>query len=145
MGNTRDAIRDADSALSLNSSYSTAYALKASALQKMGNISAAGDTIEKALFFEPDNAYYLHIKGGILADSGNCTGAIDAYRHSITINPDYDHPWPGLPNATEDLEKAEMRCAATGVQTSPTRVAFPAAIVFLAGIIALVLVLRRPR
>lgn len=145
MGNAPDAIRDADSALSLNSSYTTAYALKASALQKMGNISAAGDTIEKALIFDPDNAYYLQVKGGILADSGDCAGAIDAYRHSITINPDYDQPWPGLPNATEDLKKTDMRCAAMGVQTSPTSAAFPASIVFLAGIIALVIVLRQPR
>jgi tetratricopeptide (TPR) repeat protein len=142
MGKTVDAIHDADSALALNSSYATAYALKASALRTTGNLSAAGDTIGKAIHLDPDNAYYLHVKGGILADKGDCYGATDAFRHSIAINPDYDLPWPGLSNATVDLENEEARCA-EGTQTSPTKATFPVAIVFFAGIIALVLVSRR--
>jgi len=144
MGKTGDAIHDADSALALNSSYATAYALKASALRTAGDLSAAEDTIGKAIHLDPDNAYYLHVKGGILAEKGDCKGAIDALRHSIAINPDYDLPWPGLSNATVDLENAEARCA-PGTQTSPTKARFPVAIVVFAGIIALVLVSRRSR
>jgi tetratricopeptide (TPR) repeat protein len=145
MGKNQDAINDADSALALNSSYTTAYALKAFALRNSGNLSAAEETIDKALTIEPLNAHYLHIKGGILADMGNCTGAIDAYRHSITINPAYDLPWPGLSNATVDLEKTEIRCAARGIQTPPTKAAFPVGMVFSSGIIAVFIMTRRFR
>lgn len=140
MGKTQDALHDADAALALNSSYGTAYALKASALRMSGNISAAGETIEEALDLEPDNAYYLHVKGGILAEKGDCKGAIEAYRHSVAINAQYDLPWPGLPNATVDLEKEEARCVSQGLQTSPTRAASPALLVIIAGIIVIGLV-----
>jgi tetratricopeptide (TPR) repeat protein len=142
MGKTDDAIQDADSALALNASYATAYSLKASALRMTGNLSAAEDTIGKAIQLDPDNAYYLHVKGGILADKGDCNGATDAFRHSIAINADYDLPWPGLSNATVDLEHEEARCA-QGSQTSPTKATFPVAIVFFAGIIAFVQVSRQ--
>lgn len=142
MGKTVDAIHDADSAIALNSSYATAYALKASALRTTGDLSAAEDTIGKAIQIDPDNAYYLHVKGGILADKGDCYGATDAFRHSIAINPDYDLPWPGLSNATVDLEHEETRCA-KGTQTLPTKATFPVTTVLFAGIIAFVLVLRR--
>lgn len=143
MGKNQDAINDANSALALNSSYATAYALKAFALRNTGNLSAAEETIHKAITIEPDNAHYLHIQGGILADRGNCRGAIDAYRHSININPAYDLPWPGLSNATADLEKTEIMCAAKGIQTSPTKVAFPVGMVFSAGIISIFMMTRR--
>jgi len=143
MGKTQDAIHDADAAIALDPSYATAYALKASALRMSGDISAAGETIEKALGLEPDNAYYLHVKGGILADKGDCNGAIEAYRHSIAINANYDLPWPGLSNASVDLDKENTRCAAPGLQTSPTRAASPVIIVIIAGIIVTGLVSRR--
>ena len=120
MGKTEDAINDADSAIALNSSYTTAYALKASALRMTGNLSGAEMVIDQALVMEPENAYYLQVQGGILADRGNCTGATEAYRHSIAINPDVDQPWPGLPNATTELDKTEGRCAAQGTRTQPT-------------------------
>ena len=82
-----------------------------------GNLSAAEKVIDQALVIEPENAYYLQVQGGILADRGNCTGATEAYRHSIAINPDFDQPWPGLPNATTELGKTEDRCAAQGTRT----------------------------
>jgi tetratricopeptide (TPR) repeat protein len=143
MGKNQDAIHDANSALALNASYATAYALKAYALRNSGNLIAADATIDKALAIEPDNAHYLHIQGGILADMGDCTGAIDAYRHSIRTNPGYDLPWPGLSNATADLEKTETGCAARGMQTQPTKAAFPAGIVFSGVIIAALIMARR--
>jgi tetratricopeptide (TPR) repeat protein len=143
MGKYNDAINDADSALAMDPSYATAYALKAYAVRNNGDLTAAEELINKALSIEPDNAHYLHLKGGILADLGNCTGAIDAYRHSIGVNPDYDLPWPGLSNATADLEKTETRCAAPGIRTPPTRAAFPVGMVFCAGIIAVFIMARR--
>ncbi|MCX6699059.1 MAG: tetratricopeptide repeat protein [Methanomicrobiales archaeon] len=143
MGKNQDAINDADSALALNSAYTTAYALKAFALRNTGNLSAAEETIDKAITIDPKNPHYLHIQGGILADRGNCTGAIDAYRHSININPEYDLPWPGLTNATADLEKTEVLCAAKGIQASPTKAAFPVGSLFSAGILAIVIIARR--
>jgi tetratricopeptide (TPR) repeat protein len=143
MGKNQDAIRDADSALALDSSYTTAYALKAHALRNSGNLSKALETIERALAIEPDNAYYLHVKGGILADMGDCPGAIDAYQHSIRINPGYDLPWPGLSNATADLEKTETWCHPPGIQAPPTSVAFPVGMVFSGGIIAVFIMTRR--
>ncbi|MEI7432945.1 MAG: tetratricopeptide repeat protein [Methanomicrobiales archaeon] len=144
MGKNQDAILDANSALTLNASYPTAYALKAYALRNSGNLIAAATTIDKALAIEPDNAHYLHIQGGILADMGNCTGAIDAYQHSIRINPGYDLPWQGLSNATVDLEKTEIRCAVPVMQTQPTKAAFPVGIVFSGVIIAGFIIGRRP-
>ena len=99
-------------------------------------------TIGKALTIEPDNAYYQHIHGGILGDRGNCTGAIDAYRHSININPAYDLPWPGFFNATVELEKTELRCRAKGIQAPPTKAAFPGGMVFSAGIVAIFTMIR---
>jgi tetratricopeptide (TPR) repeat protein len=143
MGKNQNAIHDADSALALDSSYPTAYALKAYAFRNQGNLSKALETIEKALAIEPDNAHYLHIKGGILADMGDCPGAIDAYQHSIRIDPGYDLPWPGLANATADLEKTETRCDAQGIPTRPTSVAFPVGMVFPGGIIAVFIMTRR--
>jgi len=142
MGKNQDAINDADSALALSPSYTTAYALKASALRYMGNLSAADTMIDKALTAEPDNAYYLHLKGGILADMGNCTGAIDVYRHSITINPDYDQPWPGISNATVDLEKTEINCTVSGIQTSPTKAALPCGM-FIAAVMSILILMSR--
>jgi tetratricopeptide (TPR) repeat protein len=143
MGKNQDAIRDADSALALDSAYPTAYALKAYALCNSGNLSTALEIIEKALAIEQDNAYYLHIKGGILADMGDCPGAIDAYQHSIRINPGYELPWPGLSNATADLEKTEIRCHPQGRPTPPTNIAFPVGMVFPGGIIAVFIMNRR--
>lgn len=143
MGKTQDAIRDADAALALDSSYPTAYALKAYALRNSGNLSKALETIEKALAIEPDNAYYLHIKGKILDDIGDCPGAIDAYQHSIRIDPNYELPWPGLANATVDLEKTETMCHPQDIPTPPTNVAFPVGMVFSGGIIAVFIMTRR--
>ncbi len=145
MGKNQETINDADSALARDSSYATAYALKAFALRNTGDFSAAEDTIDKALSFDPGNAHYLHIKGGILADMGNCTGAITAYRHSIQSNPDYDLPWPGLSNATVDLEKTETRCDAPGMPTPPTTAGSPFGILFSGGIIAVFIMARRAR
>jgi tetratricopeptide (TPR) repeat protein len=144
MGKTGDALRDADSAIALNSSYTTAYALKASALRSAGNLSAAKEAISQALTVEPDNAYYLQVQGGILADMGNCREATEAFRHSIAINPDYDQPWPGLPNATTELEKTENICAAQGTVAPPTNASLPAGMLSFAAI-AMVLVFQARR
>lgn len=136
MGKNQEAINDADSALAGDSSYATAYALKAFALRNTGNLSAAEETIDKALHIDPGNAHYLHVKGGILADMGNCTGATTAYRHSVQSNPDYDLPWPGLSNATVDLEKTETRCDAPGKLAPPATAGFSLMMLFFGVIIA---------
>lgn len=134
MGKTADAIRDADSAIALDPSYSTAYALKASALRIAGNLSGAEDAIDEALFIDPENAYYLQVHGEILADRGICSSAIDSFRHSIAINNNTDQPWPGLPNATSELNHAETRCAAQQILTPTTKASFPAGLLAVAGI-----------
>jgi tetratricopeptide (TPR) repeat protein len=145
MGKAQDALNDADSALTLDASYATAYALKASALRMKGNLSLALETIEKAIAIEPHNAYYLHLEGRILDDMGNCAGADTAYRNSITINPDYDLPYPGLSNATVDLEKSAARCKDQGARIPPTKSVFPAAPVLIALIIFFVYVTLGPQ
>ncbi len=146
MGKNEDAIHDADAAIALNSSYGTAYSLKAYALQRTGNLTAAEENIDKALAMEPENAFYLQVQGRILADRGNCSEAIEAYRHSIAINPDVDQPWPGLPNATTELNTTENRCAVQGTRTPPTTASFPAGILSFAGIVmVLVLQARKQR
>jgi tetratricopeptide (TPR) repeat protein len=143
MGKNQEAINDADSALARDSSYATAYALKAFALRNTGDLSAAEETIDKALRIDPGNAHYLHVKGGILADMGNCTGATMFYQRSIQRNPDYDLPWPGLSNATVDLEKTKTRCYAPGTAALPATAGFPCIMLFSGGIIAAFIMVRR--
>lgn len=143
MGRTQDAINDADSALALNSSYTTALALKADALRYQGNLSEAGDLIGQAIALDPNNPFFHHLKGGIRADMGDCQGAIDAYRQSIAINPHYDLPWPGLKNATADLETTEKKCARQAISTPPTKASIPVGTVIAAGLVALLLVSRK--
>jgi tetratricopeptide (TPR) repeat protein len=147
MGKTTDAIRDADSAIALDPSYSTAHALKASALRMAGNLSGAEDAINVALSIDPENAYYLQVQGEILADQGLCSSAIDAFRHSVAINNNIDQPWPGLPNATTELNKTEARCAAARqVLTPTTKASFPAGLLAVTGIgIVMIFQARRKR
>jgi tetratricopeptide (TPR) repeat protein len=135
MGKTADAIRDADSAIALDPSYTTAYALRASALRMAGNFSGAEVAIDEALALEPENAYCLQVQGEILADRGFCSDAIEAFRHSIAINNNVDQPWPGLPNATTELSKTETRCAeAQQVLTPTTKASYPAGLLAVSGL-----------
>jgi tetratricopeptide (TPR) repeat protein len=135
MGKTADAIHDADSAIALDPSYATAYALRASALRMAGNISGAEYAIDEALIIDPENAYYLQVQGEILADRGSCSDAIDAFRHSIAINNNIDQPWPGLPNATTELNRTEARCAAAQqILTTTPKASFPAVLLAVTGL-----------
>jgi tetratricopeptide (TPR) repeat protein len=134
MGKSADAISDADSAIALVPSYSTAYALKASALRIARNLSGAENAIDDALSIDPVNAYYLQVQGEILADQGSCSNAIDAFRHSIAINNNIDQPWPGLPDAATELNKTEMRCAAQQIQSPTIKASFPAGLLAIAGL-----------
>lgn len=107
-----DALRDASTAITLNSSYTTAYAVRATGLLKTGDLTGAQKAVDMAVALEPSNPVCWHILGRVLAARGNCTGAREALMTSLSINPDYDLPWPGYGNATEDLAALETTCHA---------------------------------
>lgn len=110
MGKNEDALSDANTALSLNANYTVAYGIQAIALERLGNITGAGQAIDRALRLDPRNAMYWQIKGKVLAARGDCTGAGNAFRKSLALDPDYDLPWPEFTNATEDLAKTGSQC-----------------------------------
>jgi tetratricopeptide (TPR) repeat protein len=130
LGRYDDALDDANTAISINQSYTPAYGVKAIALFNKGNLTGAGQAIETGIVLDPNNPFFWQVKGKILAAQGNCTGAAGAFRNSIQVNPDYDLPWPGFANATTDLQDTETQCAAVPASTpAPTRAAFPAMLV----------------
>jgi tetratricopeptide (TPR) repeat protein len=124
LGCYQDALSDADTAISLDSSYTTAYCVRAIALLGLCNYSEAQQSIGTAISLDPKNAFYWQVQGNVYARSGNCTGAVEAFGRSIELNPDSDLPWPGLVNATTDLERTEAECAARSQM--PARAASPA-------------------
>ena len=142
LGRNNEALNDANTAISLNASYTPAYSVKAIALFTMGNLTGAEEAIETGISFDPENPLFWQVKGKILAASGNCTGAGEAFHHSLEINPDYDLPWPGFDNATTDLRNAETQCAVPVSTPAPTQAAFPAV---LAGTALALAILTRER
>ncbi len=104
LGNYSAALADGENAISIIPDYSSGYALKSLAYQKMGDITAAKENIDKALAIKPDTASHLHYAGIIAMQDGNYEDAVYFLNRSITIDPNYSLPWPGMTNATVDLE-----------------------------------------
>jgi len=125
MGKTDEALADADQAILLNTSYSSGHGLKAETLLAMGNFTGALQETEAALALDPGAAHYWHVKGKVLAGLGDCPGAISSLEHSISLNNEYDLPWPGLPNATVDLAQVKSTCGIPEASPAPTQAALP--------------------
>ncbi len=121
-----EALADAETALSLNTSYAPAYAVKAIALSRMGDPDGALEAIDSALSLDPGIPFFWQLKGEILATRGDCSGAREAYETSLSINSPSDPPWPGYENASVRLEGLESECPPD--TTAPTRAGVPPAI-----------------
>lgn len=136
MGATDAALVDADEAIILNSSYSPGHGLKSEVLLAIQNLTGSLAEADAALALEPESAHYWHVRGNILARMGDCSGAIESLEHSISLDDEYDLPWPGLPNASVDLAEVKSRCTTPGPSPSPTRAMFPCLVVIAATCIA---------
>jgi tetratricopeptide (TPR) repeat protein len=131
----KDALSDADAAISIDGNYTPAYCVRAMALLGLCDYGEAQQAIGTALSLDPENAFYWQVQGSVYARAGNCTGAKDAFQHSIALKPDIDLPWPGLANATASLERTEAECAASNPM--PTQAASPVSLTGVALVIAL--------
>jgi tetratricopeptide (TPR) repeat protein len=134
LGRYQDALNDTNSAVAINATFPTAYDARSLALLGLGNLTGAGQAIDTAISLDPANAHSWQVKGDVLSRSGNCSGAIQAYQRSIAINPDYDLPWPGMTNATVELNQTEQRCAAAATQAIPvtTKAGLPVVVAMVA-------------
>jgi Flp pilus assembly protein TadD len=103
LGNFKAALSDADAGISRDAGFPASYAVKALALNAMGENSEALAAINRAIALVPQSAHYRHVQGRILAGGGNCTGARSAFERSLALDPGYDQPWPGFASAYEDL------------------------------------------
>jgi tetratricopeptide (TPR) repeat protein len=119
LGRDSEALADAETALSLNTSYAPAYAVKAIALSRMGDPAGALEAIDSALSLDPEIPFFWQLKGEILTARGDCSGAREAYETSLAINSPFDPPWPGYENASVRLDGLESECPA--VTTVPTQ------------------------
>ena len=136
------ALNDAESGISLNTTYATNYGVKALALQGMGRNADAIAAIEQALFLEPENAHYWHVDGVILAAGGNCTGARYALERSLAIDPGYVLAYPGFTGARENLAALDTTCiAAAQVPASPTPAKSSAGAIAVFGVIGAIIAL----
>lgn len=122
LGTYPAALADAEIGISLNANYTTSYGVKALALKSMNRNIDALAAIDKALAFEPENAHYWHVKAGLSANSGNCTGAREALEKSLALDPVYNLPYPGFTSALDDLAALNTSCipAATQARASPS-------------------------
>ena len=142
LGRNDDALNDADTAISLNESYTRAYGVKAIALANTGNLTGAGQAVDTAIRLDPSDPLFWHLKGRISAAGGNCSGAREAFNTSRALEPDYVLPWPGFGNATTDLQNAETKCTVPVREPVPTKAAIPE---FLAGTALVLAILSRER
>ena len=142
LGRNVDALNDANTAISLNESYTRAYGVKAIALANTGNLTGAGQAVDTAIRLDPKDPLFWHLKGRISAAGGNCSGAREAFNTSRALEPDYVLPWPGFGNATTDLQNAETKCTVPVREPVPTKAAIPA---FLAGTALVLAILSRER
>jgi len=144
MGQNDAALADADSALSMDASYATAYGVKAVALLNTGNLTGAGQAVDSAISLSPSDPFYRQVKGRILAAGGNCSGAMEAFSASLALDPAYDLPWPGFGNATTDLSQTESRCRTPppAPTPAPTRAALLPALA-VAAIVTVAVACRR--
>ncbi len=111
IGNATAALVDSEKAITMDSSYATAYGIKALSCISVGRIDEAESAIEKALSLQPDSAHYWHIQGLIYQKQGNCTGAIYALKKSVSLDTNYSLPWPEMPSANQDLASTEQSCS----------------------------------
>lgn len=135
MRKTSEALADADQAILLNSSYSPGHGLKAETLLATGNLTGALQEADSALTLNPASAHYWHLKGNIQADLGDCPDAISSLERSLSLDADYDPPWPGVPNASVDLARTRVRCKipVTTPFPAPTKTALLSLTVIAAG------------
>ncbi|MCU0632724.1 MAG: tetratricopeptide repeat protein [Methanolinea sp.] len=129
LGRTHDALADAYTAIALDSSYATGHVLKATALLEMGNLTGALEEADTAIALGPGIAHYWHIRGNVMDRMGNCTGAIESLERSVTLDNEYEMPWPGLTNASSDLAQVKARCSRPTTSPTPTQAAFPSLLV----------------
>lgn len=110
LGNYTAALADGQESAALEPQYATAYALMAQAYLGLGDTPAAQQAIHRALAIEQENASHWHVQGLVALAAGNCTLAVSSLERSIALDPDYSLPWPGMPDASADLEMARARC-----------------------------------
>ena len=125
LGNYTAALADVETGIALDANYTTNYGVKALALKGMNRNNDALTAIDKALALEPENAHYWHVKGNLLAASGNCTGAQENLEKSLAIDSDYNLAYPGITSARENLAELNTNCIAAATQAranpSPTK------------------------
>ena len=126
LGNYPAAFADAETGIALNANYKTNYCVKALALKGMNRNNDALAAIDKALALEPENAHYWHVKGNLLAANGNCSGAArENLEKSLSIDSDYNLPYPGFPSACMNLAELNASCIPVATQAplspSPTK------------------------
>lgn len=117
--NNSAALADAESGIALNASYATDYTLKALALQGMGKNAEALDAVSTALRLAPDSAHSWHVKGRILAASGDCAGAREALEKSLALDDGYSLPYPGFGSAADNLTALNGACAPAAAVPAP--------------------------
>ncbi|MFA5294410.1 MAG: tetratricopeptide repeat protein [Methanoregulaceae archaeon] len=110
LGNYTAALADGQASAALEPDYATAYALMAQAYLGLGDTPAAQQAIHRALVIEQESASHWHVQGLVALAAGNCTLAVSSLERSIALDPDYSLPWPGMPDASADLEMARVRC-----------------------------------
>lgn len=144
LGRNDDALNDANTAISLNASYTRAYGVKAIALTNTGNLTGAGQAVDTGIRLDPSDPLFWQLKGRITVAGGNCSGAREAFNTSLALNPDYALPWSGFGNATTDLLNAEAQCAVPVKEKVPvpTKAPIPA---ILAGAALVLAILSRER
>jgi tetratricopeptide (TPR) repeat protein len=113
MGDYTAALADAETALLLDRENATAWGVKALALVGMNDTAGAESAVDRALALAPDSAHLWHVRGVVSLAAGNASAAVTALTRSLDLDPDYSLPWPGMPDAHEDLAEAEMMQAAS--------------------------------
>jgi tetratricopeptide (TPR) repeat protein len=138
------ALADADTGIALDAGYTTNYGVKALALLGMGRTAEARDTIDAALTLSPDSAQYRHIRGLVLAGSGDCAGARADLERSLELDKGYSLPWPGFAGAQEILDSLDSTCRPATLPSTPTPQAATGGVAVLAATgVAIIVTMRR--
>ncbi len=121
LDNYSAALNDAETGISLDPTYTTNYGVKALAQSGFGQNALALAAVDTALEQDPGSAHYWHIKGMVLAASGDCSGAVAALEHSIAIDREYVLPWPGFGTAEEKIAAVKTGCGPAPAGTMPAK------------------------
>lgn len=135
------ALADARTGMTLNQSEPLVFGVKALALQGLGRTDEALAAIDTAIVLTPGNAHYWQVKGELLADKGNCTGAAGMLEKSLALDPDYDLPFPTYAGARMSLAAIHERCT-TPAPSALLPVRSPVDGIALIGILGAMLVFR---